>query len=136
MCVGTTRHHLRRITHRHYRHYPIMQIFLLNPSRYAHDGFIWVEDELEACAPVTHPPVELSGMRKQVFGWKSSFHDEQCWHRRPDLYLRPGLDPPASVDGGVLPAPLYRKKLRSKTKKKISKKIFFLVLGWKAKREI
>ena len=26
------------------------------------------------------------------------------------LYLRPGLDPPASVDGGVLPAPLYPEK--------------------------
>ena len=111
-----------------------MQIFLLNPSRYAHDGLIWVEDELEACEPVTHLPVELSGMRKQVFGWKSSFHDEQCWHRRPDLYLRPGLDPPASVDGGVLPAPLYQKKIKVKNKDKNMQKRFFFF--WKAEIEI
>ena len=38
------------------------------------------------------------------------------------LYLRAGLDPPASVDGGVLPAPLYEKKGGVKNKEKFLQK--------------
>ena len=46
------------------------------------------------------------------------------------LYLRPGLDPPASVDGGVLPAPLYpEKKGRVNNKEK-----FLPVFFWEQKQ--
>ena len=46
---------------------PIMQIFLLTPSRYVHDGFIWVEEGLETCA--SHSPARRALWHEKAGLW-------------------------------------------------------------------
>ena len=127
MCVGTGRH-LRRFNH--YRHYPpIMQIPLLSFMQrpvILYDS-VWAKRR-RAFSPISG--VELSP-EWESGGWKSFRGGSRLGPRI--LYLRPGLDPPASVDGGVLPAPLYRKERWKKTTKKIlsEKKFYLLSFFWK-----